>query len=104
MTKAALQENASWFGMGQNASASPGKHECTAVATGQTCTDDGMEMPDWGDEDLLAMQAEPMVPCLYLAELPFVYPDVTHSYLYMQHWRSEHCVQQHLGTTERACS
>lgn len=53
--------------MGATAAASPGKpHEATASA--HKMAEDDMEMPDWDDEDLLAMQAEPMVCCMSTTE------------------------------------
>ena len=49
--------------MGAAAAASPGKqHEATASL--HKMAEDDMDMPDWDDEDLLAMQAEPMVCCM----------------------------------------
>ena len=47
--------------MGAVASASPGKQHEAAAAMADKAADDDMQMPDWDDEDLLAMQAEPMV-------------------------------------------
>ena len=59
VNKSVLYAQESWLGMGGNPD-SPGRPLPAAVEHATGAEQDDM-MPDWDDEDLLAMQAEPMV-------------------------------------------
>lgn len=61
ITRMVVQEDGGWLGMGANASLSPRKEAQPAAAAADKAGEYEMEVPDWDDEDLLAMQAEPMV-------------------------------------------